>query len=87
MSVGPVGSAPETTDQEALVALYNATGGPNWGNNDNWLSNDPLGEWHGVTTDAGGRVTELHISVNGLTGEIPEELGRPHPVGTAERRV
>ena len=30
-------TSPET-DREALVALYNATGGPNWERNDNWLS-------------------------------------------------
>ncbi len=34
------------TDRAALVALYNATGGANWGNNGNWLSNAPMGEWH-----------------------------------------
>ena len=34
-----------------------------------------MGEWHGVTTDADGRVTELDLRVNRLTGEIPAELG------------
>ena len=63
------------SDQEALVALYNATEGPNWANNTNWLSDKPLGEWHGVTTDANGRVTRLDLSQNGLTGEIPSGLG------------
>ena len=48
-------------DREALVALYNATGGPNWRNNHNWLSNAPLGQWYGVTTDSSGRVTELDL--------------------------
>ena len=63
------------SDQEALVALYNATEGSNWANNTNWLSDKPLGEWHGVTTDANGRVTHLDLSQNGLTGEIPSGLG------------
>ena len=63
------------TDRAALVALYNATGGANWGNNGNWLSNAPMGEWHGVTTDSDGRVTHLHLYSNQLTGEIPAELG------------
>ena len=63
------------TDRAALVAFYNATGGANWHNNRNWLSNAPMGEWHGVTTDADGRVTELVLSYNQLTGEIPAELG------------
>ena len=40
-------TSPET-DREALVALYNATGGPNWDGNNNWLSDVPSGEWEGV---------------------------------------
>ena len=63
------------TDRAALVALYNATGGANWGNNGNWLSNAPMGEWHGVITDSDGRVTHLHLHRNQLTGAIPAELG------------
>ena len=63
------------TDRAALVALYNATDGANWLNNGNWLSNAPMGEWHGVTTDSDGRVTYLDLINNQLTGEIPEELG------------
>ena len=63
------------SDRAALVALYNATDGANWGNNGNWLSNAPMGEWHGVITDSDGRVTELSLSFNQLTGEIPAELG------------
>ena len=63
------------TDRAALAALYNATDGANWLNNGNWLSNAPMGEWHGVTTDSDGRVTRLNIERNQLTGEIPAELG------------
>ena len=62
------------TDRAALVALYNATGGANWTNNTNWLSNEALSEWHGVTTDVSGRVTHLALGQNGLTGTIPPEL-------------
>ena len=29
-------------DRQALVALYNATDGANWANNENWLSEEPL---------------------------------------------
>ena len=64
-----------STDREALVALYNATDGLNWRNNTNWLSGRPLGEWHGVTTDANGRVTHLDLRSNNLSGRIPPELG------------
>ena len=67
-------SAPET-DREALVALYNATDGPNWANENYWLSGASIGEWSGVTTDDNGRVTWLYLSENRLSGEIPPELG------------
>ena len=73
-------------DRAALVALYNATDGPNWVNNDNWLTDAPLGDWYGVGTDASGRVVRLNLSGrwdndaathlgHGLAGPIPAELG------------
>ncbi len=57
------------------MALYEATDGPNWTKNDSWLTEAPLGGWHGVSTDASGRVQKLILSSNGLTGEVPAELG------------
>ena len=63
-------------DQAALVALYNATDGPNWVNNENWLTDAPLGEWYGVDTDPGGRVVRLELKRNKLNGPIPLELGQ-----------
>ena len=72
ITVTPV---PGAGDREALVALYHATGGANWENNHNWLSNAPLDQWYGVTTDSGGRVTELILRDNELAGRIPSELG------------
>ena len=62
-------------DREALVAIYNATDGENWNRSDNWLSDAPLDEWEGVTTDDEGRVTKLEVNGNDLSGEIPAELG------------
>ena len=66
---------PAETDREALVALYNATGGPNWIRNNNWMSGVPISEWEDVATDGNGRVTELWLYDNQLRGEIPPELG------------
>ena len=63
------------TDREILEILYNATDGDNWNNNTNWLSDIPIGEWHGVTTDEEGRVTRLGLEHNQLSGSIPPELG------------
>ena len=71
----PAASGSAETDREALVALYNATDGENWRNNANWLSDAPPGEWEGVTTNNDGRVTVLQLHQNGLSGEIPPELG------------
>ena len=62
-------------DRAALVALYNATDGPNWSNNTHWGSNQQLSAWFGVTTDSGGRVTRVSLSENQLTETIPSELG------------
>ncbi len=63
------------TDRDVLVALYHATGGDNWTNNENWLSDAPIGTWYGVTTDESGRVIELILWFNKLSGTIPPELG------------
>ena len=61
--------------REALATLYEATDGPNWTNADNWLTDAPLEEWYGVSTDAQGRVSRLVLENNALTGPIPSELG------------
>ena len=71
----PAASGSAETDREALVALYNATDGENWNESNIWLSDAPLGEWYGVTTNDDGRVTALDLYGNGLSGEIPPELG------------
>ena len=62
-------------DRVALEALYQATGGDDWNNNTNWLSDEPLGEWYGVDSTDGGRVRVLALDNNNLTGEIPAAIG------------
>ncbi len=61
-------------DKAVLIAFYNATGGPDWTNHSNWVSNVPLGNWYGVITDDDGRVSELRLRANNLVGPIPGEL-------------
>ena len=73
LTAGPT-TSPET-DRDALIALYNATGGPNWTNNTNWLSDAPLDQWRGVRIARTGRVTLVWLEANGLSGEIPPEVG------------
>ncbi len=59
-------------DRQALVAIYNATDGPNWSRSDRWL--DPsVADWWGVTV-SNGRVTHLDLSSNGLSGELPYQI-------------
>ena len=72
-------------DRVALTALYNATDGPNWVNAENWLTDLPLWDWHGVSTDGSGRVSSLdlagrwddegRLTRHGLVGAIPMEIG------------
>lgn len=62
-------------DRAALAAFHDSTGGPDWTDRGNWKTSAPLGDWHGVTTDAASRVTELLLVANGLTGVIPPALG------------
>ena len=69
---------PPSRDRDALVALYNATDGPKWRENQNWLSDRPISEWLGVhTVGAPGerRVVRLDLHGYNLTGRIPPEIG------------
>ena len=62
------------TDRQVLIELYRSTNGGAWTNNENWLSDKPVEEWYGVTTDGHGRVSELDLAGNGLTGTLPAKL-------------
>ena len=63
-------------DRAALIALYEATDGPNWQNSENWLTDKPLHRWHRVYTDPSGRVIQVHLSQNALKGEIPADISK-----------
>ncbi len=63
-------------DLQAMIALYNATEGPNWSDNTNWLSGEPLGTWHGIDTDHEGRIWSLWLPENQMSGRLPRELGQ-----------
>ena len=72
--VPSVAQAQTATERAALVALYDATDGDNWTNNDNWKSTEPVGTWEGVTVE-NGAVTGLYLHSNNLRGELPSEIG------------
>ena len=94
------GQAGASSDRAVLEELYDATGGAGWRDDTNWKTAVPLGEWHGVTTNSGGRVTRVDLDGNGLSGSIPtgvgkagearvagtaaERVGRPHPGGVGQ---
>ena len=64
------------SEREALIAFYNATGGPDWYISTNWLSDEPIASWHGIITNADGNtVTGFDLDFNNLTGGLPPELG------------
>ena len=75
IAVTTAASAGARGDRDALEALYDAAGGADWTHAAGWKTPAPLGEWHGVTTDAAGRVTRLGLDDNGLAGSIPPALG------------
>ena len=78
-SAGVPGTAPVTVahqDWAPLAAFYKATEGPGWIEDDGWMSDRPIGQWHGVTTGPDGHVTALELPSSYLTGVIPAELGR-----------
>ena len=63
------------TDRTALEAFFNSTRGRNWMERENWLSDMPMGEWYGVTTNSEGRVISIVLEDNAVGGELPPELG------------
>ena len=59
---------------QALVALYNSTGGPNWQSDGSWLASNTPGSWSGVQVDS-GHVYALYLESLGLSGSLPTEIG------------
>ena len=62
-------------DRAVLEDFYHATGGDDWTENDNWLNPlVPISLWHGVETNAQGRVVSISLGSNNLVGEVPQAL-------------
>lgn len=64
-------------DSIQLVNLFHSTNGNSWWNKTNWLSNQPLEKWYGVTTTTSskyvqvpGVITTLNLQNNNLNGNI-----------------
>ncbi|HEV7783980.1 MAG TPA: Two component regulator three Y domain protein, partial [Thermoanaerobaculia bacterium] len=73
----PCRAAVPAAQRTALIALYNATGGPGWTTHAGWLGKAGTEcSWAGVTCDsAATTVTQLVLSNNGLTGSLPAAVG------------
>ncbi len=72
-TISSLGGGVDVGDSLALVALYNATGGDDWLNNENWLEGE-VKDWFGITVEE-CRVTQITLTLNNLVGEIPNEIG------------
>jgi hypothetical protein len=68
-------------ERAALIALYEATGGPSWTHNVGWLGAPGTEcKWHGVDCDTDSDrpttwVTGLDLYSNNLRGALPSSLG------------
>jgi hypothetical protein len=58
----------------ALASIYYSMGGENWLNQDNWLSDKNICEWHGLDCDAFDVLREIDLSNNNVAGEVPLEF-------------
>ncbi len=73
-SYATVEVAKPLTDREILEIFYEATGGEDWTENENWLSDEDLNDWYGVFADQ-GKARSLELDDNNLDGALPPELG------------
>jgi hypothetical protein len=62
------------SDRLALEAFFKSTGGADWAEKEGWMTDAELGDWHGVTVDAEGRVIKLDLHENGLAGPLPSDI-------------
>jgi len=64
-------------DMDALQALYSSTGGKDWANSTGWMKGDPCGNpfWFGIYC-RDGRVLQINLVDNGLTGKLPGDLSK-----------
>ena len=71
--IKPSGSV--SGDRQALIDLYEATGGSSWHNSSGWGNGNPSDSWYGVEVNAEGRVVRLDLFKNNLTGRLPSSIG------------
>lgn len=68
-----------TDDRVALFQLFETCGEDAWTTRTGWTKAGPFASWHGVSTDADGRVVGLELSSNnvrGTAGALAEAVTR-----------
>ena len=63
-----------TTELAALEAIYNTNGGDAWTGATNWMSDESMCKWAGVTCNGADVVIGLDLSSFGLTGTLSTEI-------------
>jgi hypothetical protein len=66
------------SERDALVALYDSTGGPSWSESSGWLGAAGTEcSWFGITCDSTeSHVTSIWMQSNGLAGTLPGEISQ-----------
>ncbi len=67
-------------DFDALIDIYNDSNGSSWSNNTGWVDGAAgtdcnICEWYGVVCDGFGRVKELNLGTNNMTGTLSASMG------------
>lgn len=68
--------------KSVLEGIYEATGGPSWTLNTNWIVGTEECDWYGVNCDGEGYITSLSLNVNKLSGTVSSEIGQLSYIST-----
>ena len=60
----------ERFDRYGLATIFASMGGPEWSDNQNWLSMTSACQWSGVGCDENGRVRQLQLAGNSVVGTV-----------------
>ena len=64
-------------DKLALERFYTSTNGPQWAVNSGWMKGDPcMNSWRGVYCSDTGRVKQLSLTYNLISGPLPVDILR-----------
>ena len=70
-----VSKGSKLVERYALATLYHATKPEVWNTDTNWLTNESVCNWYGITCDSFGHVVDVDLGFNALNGIVPSEVG------------